>query len=391
MKKTKEEMLKNFDPDKRRPWALDEMEFIISEGIKMIVGVSPETHDKLVRFFYENPKMALDQSLSVEGHVFASFIEKIRQLQMNNWPGYSMTDWHAKQLQQLITRTGIPIKRYANIGTGTTGDQAINAFYLLPDDAEIHIFELPSKINDIINVMKSIGLEEMFDRNFFFHPGNAAETLLQEVNVGGGFDLIDSQFFVQHLRGPDFPTFCRVLPKAKKRGGLININEMMLANLGFTKGEDNPDVLEKRNVVENYFRGDGSSDSLSFLKIGWTPPNGGHAWKNREEFLKDVLEYAGELVVRSGLKMGLPAQDIKYGTGIFIGMRYVILTLASALFTRLQALIAANNSEAVRQLEPLVDWAWKMGKEMDEIVTSEEFKDEKFTIDFPEVVNLVLE
>ncbi|MFA5109170.1 MAG: hypothetical protein WC458_01320 [Patescibacteria group bacterium] len=384
--KKKEEMLRNFIPGQRRPWAWDSIKLPFSDK-EIVISLDPAVHDELIKSFYRIRGAGEDRVLNTD-YVFSDgLLERVRQFDMNNRGSYSFSDWHAEQLQWQIELSGINIKRYANVGSGTTADQVISAFYLLPEETEIHIFELPTKINDAKRFLEEIGLAETFDRKIFFHPGNAAKTLPEVAAQSGGFDFIESQFLIQHLRGDDFGDFCRAMPASLNRGGLAKVNEMMLGQLGFTSGENDPLTKKMKKTVQDYFQGDGTGNSLSFLNLGWGP-NGGHAWNDRDEFIGDILKFAKDLVIQPGLEINLTSQKIDYKSDILIGMRYVVVTLASVLTYQAQVW-QATNPEMSKRFKDMAEWAWDKGEEVDLIVTSEHFKKGNLAVNFPEVIGVV--
>ncbi|GEM_PF-6486503 len=388
--KKREEMLGKFIPGQRRPWALSQVELPGLDGKIAVIDFKQGTHNEIIKSFYKTRGTGEGQMLE-ESYVFTDgLLEKIRQSHMDYWDGDNLSDFHAFQLWTQLKKMDVDIKEYAIIGPGTTGGQAISAFYLLPENAKIHIFEFPTKIADIKKVMGKMGLAEVFGKKIFFHAGNVAETLPATAKLIGGFDLIESQLVIQHMRGDDFINFCRAMSTSLRKGGLVKVNELMLFDFGLTSGEDDSVTMEARSAVEKYCHGDGASDGLSFLKF-WDWPNGGHAWRNRDNFVADIQKFAEDLIIRPDLEMTRPAQDITYGSNIWIGMRYVIITLASALTAKAQ-MFEKTNLEMAKKFEFLAKWAWDEGEKIDSLVTGDgPFKEGKFTINFPEIAGVVFE
>ncbi|MDD4901628.1 MAG: class I SAM-dependent methyltransferase [Patescibacteria group bacterium] len=381
------EALEKFVPGERRPWALDVLQLPDRE----IIPLKNNFHDAVIRGIYSN-YFEGQQILAASGdYTFkGGNLEISRGFLMNNCAPFSLSDWHAQQLQWQLARINKKIERYAVVGTDASLAQALNVYFLL-EDVVIHVFEQnPESIKCAKQLAESLGLGSVFN----FHQGDAAAILPEVAEEIGGFDVIDLQLVLQHLRGDSFNKFWEGAVGALKTGGLIKINELMIGTLGLVKTYDSKDsVLAAKKIIESYFFGDNGPKVPSFLNVGWHWPKG-HAWGNKERLVGDILACTGEkLILREDFGLSLPEKESFSGDVLRLtGLRYVVASLAAAMAAKANSLKGVQGQEEMAgKFAGLAAWAFKEGRRVDEILTGQEFEKRLFSVNFSEVAGIVLE
>jgi hypothetical protein len=314
---------------------------------------------------------------------------------MNNCEPLSLTDWHAEQLQEQLRRirqTKKKIKRYAIIGTDASLGQSLNVYHL-QKDVEIHVFEQNIKSIECASfTAEKMGLGGVFN----FHHGDAAIELPKVAKQIGEFDMLEMMLVLQHLRGDSFRIFLEGVLSALKTGGLLKINELMIRTLGSVKIHDNSaevSSLSAEKIIGKYFRGDDNLQTPSFLRVGWDWPKG-HAWFNGGEMIKDIFSCTDKrLALRDEFTLSLPEGEFFYGDPLrWTGYRYVIVSLAAAMAAQANSLKSVSGQEAAAErVARLAAWAFEDGWKVDNLLTSNAFKERKFSVNFSEVVGVILE